>query len=81
MDSTGGVSQGTIELKEGGKYSSYAADGTTGEGEAVSFKGVLEKTGKDTLTFHADKRVGGPVEGPGPTYELRAWLGVLATKR
>jgi hypothetical protein len=71
MDTTGSVSHGTIVMKNAGKYSSYTSTGTTGEGEKTTFTGVLQRTDKDTLIFHAAERTGGLVEGPGPKYELK----------
>ena len=70
LDSTGGVSHGKIEMKDGGKYSSYTATVTNAEGKSNKFKGVVKKEDKDTLMFHAAVR-GGELEGPGPEYELK----------
>jgi hypothetical protein len=45
--------------------------GITGEGKDVSYRGVVTKTGADTITWQALHRGGGLVEGPSPPYELK----------
>ena len=71
MDSTGGMTIGTVVFEDGGKTSNLTAEGIDGEGRKTTFKGVVKKTGKDTITWQALVRTGGPVDGESPVYTLK----------
>jgi hypothetical protein len=47
------------------------SEGVNDDGESFSFKGVVTKTGKDTITWQALERSGGDLEGPSPVYTLK----------
>jgi hypothetical protein len=68
MDSYGGMSLGVVVFDADAKSSTLTEKGIDGDGKETSFKGVVIKTGKDTLTWQALERVGGIVEGPSPVY-------------
>lgn len=70
MDSSGGISLGTIVMEDGDKVSTLTSEGISGNGEKTTFKGIINVTGKDTLTWHAAERTGGLVEGPSPKYSF-----------
>jgi hypothetical protein len=71
MNSNGGMNLGTVEFDRGAKTSTLTTEGVDGEGVNTSFKGVVTKTGRDTLTWQAVHRIGGMVEGPSPVYEFK----------
>jgi hypothetical protein len=71
MDSLGGMSLGTVTFDEAAKTSTLTENGIDGNGKKTEFKGVVTKTGKDTLTWQALVRVGGVVEGPSQIYNFK----------
>jgi len=71
MNSVGSISLGTVTYDKAAKSSTLTAKGVDSEGKATSFKGVLTKTSRDTLTWQALERVGGIVEGPSPIYSFK----------
>jgi hypothetical protein len=78
MDSHGGMSLGTVIFDKAAKSSTVTEEGIDGDGNETTFKGVVIKTGKDTLTWQALERTGGIVEGPSPVYTFNR---VPRTKR
>ena len=71
MSSNGSMSLGTMEFDDAGKSVTLTSEGVNGDGESFSFKGVVTKTGKDTITWQALERGGGDLEGPSPVYTLK----------
>ena len=58
-----------VDRRVGGK--AHTRQGVDGDGEQTTFKAVVTKTGKDTLTWEALERTGGFVEGPSPVYTYK----------
>jgi hypothetical protein len=71
MDSDGGMGLGTVVFDADAQSATLTEKGTDGEGKETSFKGVVIKTGKDTLTWQALERTGGIAEGPSPVYTFK----------
>ena len=71
MNSSGGMSLGTIVFDEDSKTSTLTAKGVDGESNATTFKGVVKKLDRDTITWQALERTGGELEGPSPVYTLK----------
>jgi hypothetical protein len=71
MSSFGGMAVGTVVFDRREKTSTLTSEGVDSEGESTYFKGVVTKTGKDTLTWRALQRSGGIVEGPSPEYTFK----------
>lgn len=71
MDSLGGSSLGTVVFDAKAKTSTLTSKEIDEEGKKWSFKGVVTKTGKDTLTWQALERTGGVKEGPSPVYTFK----------
>jgi hypothetical protein len=71
MDSTGAMSLGTVAFDTKAKSSTLTENGIGADGEDTEFKGIVKKTGKDTLTWQRLKGVGGIVEGPSPEYTFK----------
>ena len=71
MSSDGGISIGTVTSDMKAKAITDIAKGIGGDGEDTYYKGVVTKTGKDTLTLQALERKGGIVEGPSQVYTLK----------
>jgi hypothetical protein len=80
MSSLGSLSLGTMNFDKTAKTATLTAKGIDGDGEETSFKAVVTKTGKDTLTWQALERVGGIVEGPSPVYAFKRVKRVKRTK-
>jgi hypothetical protein len=53
MSSFGGMAVGTVVFDRREKTSTLTSEGVDAEGESTYFKGVVTKTGKDTLTWRA----------------------------
>ncbi|MHC4407134.1 MAG: hypothetical protein ACYTG0_46575 [Planctomycetota bacterium] len=70
MNTVGGISLGTITYDRAAKSLTAITEGINGDGEETSFKGVVTKTGKDTLTWQRLEGVGGIVEGESPVYKF-----------
>ena len=70
MDSLGGSSLGTVVFDAKAKTSTLTSNEIDEDGKKWSFKGVVTKTGKDTLTWQAVERTGGIKEGPSPVVTL-----------
>ena len=51
MDSHGGMSLGTVTFDKAAKSSTLTEKGIDGDGKETTFKGVVIRTGKDTLTW------------------------------
>jgi hypothetical protein len=81
MDSEGGMSLGTVVFDKQAKTSTLTSEGIDGDGEPVSFKAVVTKTGKDTLTWQALERTGGTVEGPSPVYTFKRVQRAMKSKK
>jgi hypothetical protein len=62
---------GAATLDAKAKSISTASTGKNLEGGPTSFKGVIKKLDKDTLTWQALERTGGMVEGQSPVYTLK----------
>jgi hypothetical protein len=75
MDSAGGMTLGTIVFDKQAKSSTLTEKGIDGEGKETKFKGVVIRTGKDTLTWQALERT--KMEGASPVYEFKRvkWQG------
>lgn len=71
MDSIGGMGLGVVVFDAKAKSSTLTEEGIDGDGKDTSFKGVVIKTGKDTLTWQRLEGVGGIVEGPSPVYTFK----------
>lgn len=71
MDSLGGMGMGTATFDDAGKTETWTVKGTDAEGNETYSKGVITKTGKDTLTWQALEREGGLAEGPSPVYTFK----------
>ena len=71
MDSIGGMSLGTVSFDKEAKSLTLTSKGIDGEGNQTTFKGVVTKTGEDTLTWQALERTGGISEGPSPVYTFK----------
>jgi hypothetical protein len=71
MNSIGTLTLGTVTFDEKAKTSTLTEKGVKSDGEEMSFKGMVTKTGKDTLTWQALERVGGIVEGGSPVYSFK----------
>jgi hypothetical protein len=71
MDSLGGSSLGTVVFDAKAKTSTLTSNEIDEDGKKWSFKGVVTKTGKDTLTWQALERTGGVKEGPSPVYTFK----------
>lgn len=68
MSSVGGIGLGIVTVDDAAKSFTLTTEGIDGDGETTEFKGVVTKTGKDTITWRALERVGGIIEGPSPEY-------------
>ena len=68
MSSDGSVQVGSVAHDKAAKSLTISLTGVDGDGEEISSKIVLTKTGKDTLTWQALERTGGIVKGPSPVY-------------
>jgi hypothetical protein len=71
MSSDGSMSMGTVEFDRQAKTCTVTEKGVDGEGNPTTFKGVVTKMGKDTLTWQALERTGGDLDGPSPVYEFQ----------
>lgn len=71
MDSVGGMTLGTITPDTTNKAMPLTAKGIDGEGKETSFKGVVKKIDKDTLTWQGLERMGGTVQGDSPIYTFK----------
>ena len=71
MSSIGSMSLGSIVFEDNGRVNTLTCKGIDSEGNEISFKGTIRKTGKDTMTWQAVERTGGDVEGPSPVYEFK----------
>ena len=70
MDSNGGMGLGTIVFDAQAKTCTLTAESVNDEGQKLTEKNVVTKTGKDTITWQALERNGGVIEGPSPVYTL-----------
>lgn len=71
MDSIGGMGLGVVVFDAKAKSSTLTEEGIDGDGKETTFKGVVTKTGKDTLTWQRLESTGGVVDGPSPLYEFK----------
>jgi hypothetical protein len=71
MDSAGGMSLGKVVFDKQARTSTLTGKGVDAEGNETSFKTVVKKTGKDTLTWKAIERIGGIAEGPTNEYTFQ----------
>ena len=71
MNSSGGISAGSVTHDKAAKSLTISLTGVDGEGKEMSSKVVMTKTGKDTYTWQAMERSGGLVEGPSPIIEFK----------
>ena len=71
MSSMGSMSLGTVEFDKQAKTSTLTAQGVDAEGNETTFKGVVTKTGKDTLTWQALERTGGVAQGESPVVTFK----------
>jgi hypothetical protein len=71
MDSSGGMTLGTIEIDRETKTTTLTTKGIDGEGKPCSLKATGKKIDEDTLTWQALERTGGMVEGKSPVYTLK----------
>jgi len=70
MDSDGGMGLGTIVFDAQAKTCTLTVESVDDEGQKLTGKNVVMKTGKDTITWQALERTGGDVDGPSPVYTL-----------
>ena len=80
MNSLGNLHLGTVAFDKATKTSTLTTKGIDKDGEEISFKAVVTKTGRDTLTWQALQRAGGIVEGPSPVYAFKRVKRVKRTK-
>lgn len=71
MNSVGAIALGNVKLDPEAKTSTLSTTGVNVEGEETSYQAMLEKTGKDTLTWQRLGASAGLVEGEGPVYEFK----------
>ena len=62
---------GTAMPDANAKMITTTSKGTNAEGGSTSFKGVIEKKDKDTLTWQSLERTGGIVDGESPVYTFK----------
>ena len=70
LTSEGGMEVGTVEFDIAAKTSTLTSR-ILSEKETEYIKGVVTKTGKDTITWKAVERSGGSVDGPSPEYTFK----------
>ncbi len=71
MNSAGSINLGSVTYDRAAKSLTAVTEGVNGDGGETSYKGVVTKTGKDTLTWQRLEGVGGIVEGESPVYEFK----------
>lgn len=71
MGSLGGMNLGTVVFDKKARTSTVTLEGVTVDGAKTTFKGVVTKTGKDTLTWQALARTGGIAEGASGVYTFK----------
>lgn len=77
----GSVLLGSTEPDEAAKTLHPSAEGVTGEGGKITYRGVFAKTDEDTVTWQALERTGSPlIEGPSPLYTFKRFRRDRAAK-
>lgn len=71
MDSAGAMGIGGIDVDTDSKFLTNSEEGVNGDGEDAAYKGVVTKTGKDTLTWQALERKGSDLDDPSPVYTFK----------
>jgi hypothetical protein len=71
MNSDGAINLGSVTPDKAAKSLTVTSKGINGKGEETSFKGVVRKTGNDTLTWQVLERKGGIAEGPSGVYTFK----------
>lgn len=71
MDSLGGMGLGTVVFDRRAKTSTLTSEGVSPTGNNTTFKGVVTKKDRDTLTWQALQQSGGIVEGPSHVYTFK----------
>ncbi|TWU34838.1 DUF1579 family protein [Novipirellula artificiosorum] len=71
MSSGGTISGGSITHDKATKSLTFSLKGVDGDGEETSSKVVLTKIDKDTYTWQATERTGGPSDGPSGVYTFK----------